>query len=199
MRVGLTGGYASGKTFVASELERLGCLVIYADKLGHQVLLPGGEAYTPVVEAFGIDILDGHGLIDRKKLGRLVFSSPEQLAILNKYVHPAVFRMEDRLLKMYAATHPHGIAVVEAAILIETGRYAEFDRLILTACSEELQIARAMARDNAREEQVRARIRLQMPLGEKRAFADYVVETGGSLLETKRQVKEIFDQLRHEA
>lgn len=199
MKVGLTGGYASGKSFVAAELDRLGCYIIYADKLGHQVLLPDGEAYAPVVETFGADILDEHGFIHRKKLGRLVFSSPEKLAILNKYVHPAVFRLEDRMLRDFAAGHPHGIAVVEAAILIETGRYVEFDRLVLTACSEELQIARAMARDHAQEEQVRARMQMQMPLAEKRAFASYVVETGGSLLETKAQVKEIFDQLRAEA
>ena len=199
MNVGLTGGYASSKSFVAAELERLGCFVVYADKLGHQVLAPGGEAYPPVVQAFGPEILDANQCIDRKKLGQLVFGSPERLALVNEYVHPAVFRLEELLLQNFAAGHPHGIAVVEAAILIETGRYSHFDHLILTACSEEQQIARAMARDNADEEQVRARIKMQMPLAEKRAFADYVVETGGSPLETTQQVERIFHELRTQA
>ena len=199
MRVGLTGGYASGKSFVAGELERLGCFVIYADKLGHQVLQPDGEAYGPVLKAFGAEILQASGEIDRKKLGQLAFSSPERLAGLNSFVHPAVYRLEDRLLEQFGARDPDGIAIVEAAILIETGRYSQFNRLIVTACSEELQLARAMARDNAEEEQVRARLKMQMPTAEKRAFADYVVETGGSPLETRQQVRKIFDQLKRDA
>ncbi len=199
MKVGLTGGYATGKSFVAAELERLGCFLIYADKLGHQVLLPQGEAYAPALKLFGPEILDENQLINRRKLGRLAFASPGRLAELNAVVHPAVFRLEEQLIAQFASQHPHGIAVVEAAILIETGRFSYFDRLILTDCSEELQIARAMARDNVSEDQVRARLKMQMPITEKRAFADYIIETGTSVDETKQQVQSIFEQLRSQA
>lgn len=199
LSVGLTGGYATGKSFVAAELERLGCLVIYADKLGHQVLHPDGEAYAPVVSAFGLEILKTDGHIDRRKLGQLAFASPERLAELNRYVHPAVFRLEEELISAFASGHPHGIAIVEAAILVETGRYKHFDRLIVTACSEDVQIARAMARDNGSEDQVRARMRMQMPQIAKQAFADFIVETGGTAMQTIQQVEKIYQQLRSEA
>lgn len=196
MQVGLTGGYATGKSFVAAEFERLGCLVIYADKLGHQVLLPGGAAFEPTVQAFGPAILNGAGQIDRQKLGAIVFASPDHLAQLNAIVHPAVFALEQQLLDRFATEQPHGVAILEAAILIETGRYKRFDRLIVTTCSEDLQIARAMARDNATVEQVRARLQMQMPSAEKVAFADYTIDTGGTNEATRARVAEVYESLR---
>src|SRR5438270_13111161 len=125
--VGLTGGYATGKSFVAAELERLGCHLIYADRLGHDVLLPEGEAYGPTVAAFGEGILNEDGSINRKKLGAVVFSSPDLLQKLESFVHPAVFHLEHRMLEQFEAKDPGGIAVIDAAILIETGRYRMFD------------------------------------------------------------------------
>lgn len=196
LRVGLTGGYATGKTLVAAELERLGCLVIYADKLGHQVLQPGGEAFEPAVRAFGPDILNASGTIHRKKLASLVFDSPELLEKLASFVHPAVFRLEQQILEKFAAEYPRGIAVLEAAILIETGHYARFDRLILTSCDEEKQIARGMKRDGLTREQVRARIANQMPADEKKRYADYVIDTNGPKEETAPQVRAIFGELK---
>ena len=196
IKVGLTGGYASGKSFVARELERLGCRLIYADQPGHAVLEPNGEAYAPTVEAFGPDILASDGSIDRKKLGAIVFQSPEQLETLSSFVHPAVFRLEERLLSEFAREHPHTIAVIEAAILIETGRYQVFDRLILTACSEEVQIARGMHRDGLTREQVLARLSKQMPLEEKKRYADYVIDTGGPKEQTLEHVRAIFAELK---
>lgn len=196
LKVGLTGGYASGKSFVASELERHGCHVIYADRLGHAVLEPYGEAYRPTVEAFGTGILGSDGTINRKKLGAVVFHSPELLERLSGFVHPAVFRLEAKMLAEFEQADPGGIAVIEAAILIETGRYKVFDRLILTACSEEIQIARGMHRDGLTREQVLARLSKQMPLAEKRRFADYVVDTGGPKTETIKQVSKIVAELK---
>src|SRR3954468_15614200 len=96
--VGLTGGYATGKSFVASELERRGCHLIYADKLGHQVLEPGEEAYAAAIAIFGNEILREDQTIDRKKLGAIVFQNPEQLARLTAAVHPAVFKLEENLI-----------------------------------------------------------------------------------------------------
>lgn len=199
LKAGLTGGYATGKSFVAARLEELGCFVIYADHLGHQVLRQGGEAYAPTVAAFGPDILETNGEIDRKRLGDIVFASEEKLALLSSFVHPAVYRREDSLVATFAHDHPNGIAVVEAAILIETGRFRDFDRLIVTYCSEEQQIARAMARDHETEERVRARLRLQLPLDKKRSMADYAIDTGGTLDETREQVDRLYETLRIEA
>jgi dephospho-CoA kinase len=195
LKVGLTGGYASGKSFVAAELARLGCHLIYADELGHEVLKPGREAYEPAIQIFGPAILSGDGSIDRKKLGDIVFASPELLNRLTDVVHPAVFRLEADLLEAARRKDPHAIAVIEAAILIETGRYRVFDRLILTACNEVTQIARALARDGLTPEAVKARIDRQLPLEEKKKYADYVVNTDGTKEETVRQVEAVFRQL----
>jgi dephospho-CoA kinase len=195
LKVGLTGGYATGKSFVARELERLGCHLIYADQLGHEALSRGGEAYEPVIAEFGRAVLDDDGRIDRKKLAALVFGDTARLATLSGIVHPAVFHLEEKLLHEIAATDPRGIAVLEAAILIEAKRTGAFDRIILTACDEEVQIVRAMKRDNATREQALARLANQMPLAEKRKYADYVVDTTGTKRQTTRQVEEIHRDL----
>ena len=196
LTVGLTGGYASGKTTVAQELERLGCFLIYADKLGHRVLEPSGEAYRPTAEAFGPDILNADRTINRRKLGAIVFASPHQLTLLNSIVHPAVYRIQDQLLREFGKKQPHGIAAVEAAILIETGRYQRYDRLIVTTCNEQLQMARAMARDGLTEEQVRSRLCSQMPVAQKISFAHYVIDTSGSPGETASQVAAVHADLQ---
>lgn len=196
LRVGLTGGYASGKSFVAGELERLGCYVIRADLLGHAVLERGGSAYGPVLEAFGPQILTEDGTIDRKKLASIVFDRPELLEKLNSFVHPAVIRMEEEMFESFVQKDPHGIAVVEAAILIEAGRDLLFDRIILTACDEETQIARGMKRDHLSREQVLARMARQLPLEEKKQHAHYVVDTSGDKQVTAGRVRQIHDELR---
>jgi dephospho-CoA kinase len=195
LKVGLTGGYATGKSFVAHELERLGCHLIYADALGHQVLLPDGEAYAPAVAEFGPGILDSSGRINRKKLADMVFGDPVKLKLLSTIVHPAVFHLETKMLQEVARTDPNGIAVLEAAILIEANRRDSFARIILTACDPEVQIERGMKRDNATREQVLARLANQMPLAEKRRHADYVIDTTGSKEETVRQIEEIYREL----
>ena len=118
LKVGLTGGYATGKSLVAKELEGLGCHLIYADELGHEVLRPDGEAYAATVETFGREILNSDGTIDRKRLGEIVFASPELLEQLSALVHPAVIRLEERLIEEFQTKDPHGIAVIEAAILL---------------------------------------------------------------------------------
>jgi dephospho-CoA kinase len=196
LKVGLTGGYASGKSFVAAELERLGCFLIYADRLGHAALQPDGAAYRPTVDYFGPEILMPDGSIDRKKLAAAVFPSPDLLSKLEGFVHPAVRQKEEELMAGFAAREPKGIAIVEAAILIETGRYSDFDKLILTACDLETQVTRGMHRDKLPHEQVMARIEKQMPLNEKKRYAQYVINTDGAKQETLRQVKTVFLDLR---
>jgi dephospho-CoA kinase len=196
LKVGLTGGYATGKTLVASEFERLGCHVLYADRLGHLVLEPGGEAYTPTVEAFGPSILNSDRTINRKRLGELVFGSPERLQQLTGFVHPAVFRLEERLEREIAAADPGGISIYEAAILIETGRYARFDRLILTDCAPEVQIARGMKRDGFSRDEVLQRLSRQLPAEEKKKHANYIIDTSGEKVDTMHQVSAVFFDLK---
>ena len=196
IRAGLTGGLACGKSFVGRVLEDLGCHVIRADDLGHEVLAPGGEAYAAVVEQFGPAILNDDGSIDRRKLASEVFGQPERLTLLNGIVHPAVIRKEEQRIEEIAACEPDAIVVVEAAILIETGSYRRFDCLIVVVCGEEQQIERAMHRDGSTREQVEARIRSQMPLDEKRKFADYVIDTSGLRQDTMEQTRRVFEALR---
>ncbi len=196
LKVGLTGGYATGKTLVASELERLGCHLIFADQLGHAVLQPGGAAYEPTLQLFGRDILAPDSTIDRKKLAAIVFNSPEQLASLNAIVHPAVFDLEEQMFADFERSDPAGIVVVEAAILIETGRYSHFDKLIVTTCKQETQIVRGMHRDGTTREAVLARLSKQLSLEEKNRFANFVIDTSGSKEETVRQVQNVFSALK---
>jgi dephospho-CoA kinase len=194
--VGLTGGLACGKTFVGEALAGYGCLLIQADELGHAVLEPGGEAYNAVVGEFGREILTSDGHIDRRLLAARVFGHPERLERLNTLVHPPVVRQEEELIAEFAAREPHGIAVVEAAILIETGSHKRFDKLILVTCPEEQQMERALRREGAVAEDVRARLSRQMPLAEKRKFADFVIDTSGEKPETLRQTRAVYEALR---
>jgi len=195
LRVGLTGGLASGKSFVGRSLADLGCYLIRADELGHQVLEPGGAAYDAVVRQFGTGILNPDGTMDRRRLGALVFHDPVRLAELNALVHPPVRARTRRLLEEYEAGHPDGIAVVEAAIMIETGSYRDYERLILAVCGKEQQIERAMARDGLTREQVLDRLSRQMPLDEKIQYADYVIDTSGARENTLAQTRAVYESL----
>lgn len=195
LRVGLTGGLASGKSFVGRALAELGCHLIQADELGREAMEPGGEAYDAVVAEFGPQVLKEDGTLDRRRLAALVFENEDRLARLNAIVHPIVIRREEELMAEIARRDPHGIAVVEAAILIENGSYRRFDRLVLAWCRPEQQIERAMERGLTREE-AEARLRRQMPLDEKRRYAHYVIDTSGSREDTLRQVRELYHCLR---
>jgi dephospho-CoA kinase len=194
--VGLTGGLASGKSFVGRSLGDLGCLLIQADVLGRQVLEQGGETYEAVVATFGNQILDPDGKINRRRLARMVFSDSEQLAKLNALVHPPVKERERDLVAEFAREHPDGIAVTEAAILVETGSYKDYDRLIVAICGPEQQIERSMERDGVSREEVLNRLRRQMPLEEKVKHADFIIDTSGSKENTLQQVRTVYQSLR---
>jgi dephospho-CoA kinase len=196
LRVGLTGGLATGKSFVGRTLAAFGCQLLQADHLGHLVLLPGGEAYEPVVVLFGKEILASDGSIDRKLLGAIVFGKPDLLATLSQLVHPHVLKREEQWLRTVEAQDPSAIAVVEAAILIETGSFRRFSKIVLTVCTEEQQVRRAMDRDQLPEAEVRHRLERQMPLEEKRKFAHYVIDTSGSKENTIDQVRVLYSSLR---
>jgi dephospho-CoA kinase len=195
LKVGLTGGLASGKSFVGQALAHCGCLLIQADDLGHEVLAPGGEAFEAVVKEFGPDIVTD-GRIDRRRLAARVFADPQALAHLTRLVHPPVIAREEKMMAEFASRQPKGIAVVEGAVLIENGSYKRFDRLIVVACTPAQQIERAMHRDGVTEAEVRARLSRQMPLEEKRKVADFVIDTSGTKQDTQRQVRAVYEELR---
>lgn len=196
LRVGLTGGLATGKTFVGRALANLGCHLLQADELGHAALEPGGGAYQGAIEAFGREILDDGGRIDRRRLGLRVFASPEDLARLNALVHPVVIAQQQTWFEELERRDPRAIGVVEAAILIETGSYRRFSKLILTVCEPDQQIERAMKRDGLSREEVLRRLDRQMPLDEKRRYADYVIDTSGDKAGTLDQVARLYASLR---
>ncbi len=174
----------------------MGCLLIRADDIGHEVIEPGGEAHDDVVRDFGAGILNETGGIDRMALAASVFTDPEALARLNALVHPYVVKREEETIAEFAAENPNGIAVVEAAILIETGSHKRFDRLIVVVCERSEQIERAMRRPGATLEDVEARLQRQMPLEEKRKYADFVIDTSGEKENTVRQTRAVFESLR---
>ena len=200
LHVGLTGGLASGKSLVGRSLADLGCFLIQADELGHQVIDQGGETYEAVVATFGKEILDPDGTINRRRLAAIVFAdhpdAPKQLAKLNALIHPHVKMREQSLRDAFAEQHPDGIAVTEAAILVETGSYKDYDRLIVAVCHPEQQIARAMERDGLSREEVLNRLRRQMPLEDKVKYADFVIDTSGSKENTVVQTRAVYEALR---
>ncbi|MDP9170297.1 MAG: dephospho-CoA kinase [Acidobacteriota bacterium] len=188
----MTGGLASGKSFVAAAFAELGCHVVEADALGHELMQPGTPAHATIVQAFGRAILTDAGTIDRQALASIVFADPEALRKLNAIVHPAVRELS---LRRFAETdRPIGIYV--AAILVETGAYRDFAKLIVTACAREQQIERALARPRATEADVFARLARQLPLKKKTDAADYIIDTGGTVAETLRQTKMVYEDLR---
>jgi dephospho-CoA kinase len=195
LRVGLTGGLASGKSFVGRALCEMGCFLIEADLLGHQVMANGAEAYDAIVAEFPA-VLDAEGEIDRRKLGAQVFADPDLLKKLNAIVHPAVRARSRRLAEAFATRDANGICVYEAAIIIETGSFRDFDRLIVASCNEEQQVDRAIARDHLTREEVLDRLRRQMPLKEKVKYADYVIDTSGTKEHTLEQTRTVYASLR---
>jgi dephospho-CoA kinase len=196
LRVGLTGGLASGKTFVGRALSELGCYLIQADELGHQVLAKGAEAYPATVAEFGPTILNEQSEIDRRKLAAIVFENPNLLAKLNSIVHPAVRARGQQLEASFRQQDPDGIIVYEAAILVETGSFRAYDRLIVASCTEEQQIERAVLRDHFTREEAINRLRRQMPLEEKVKYADYVIDTSGAKEHTLDQTRTVYASLR---
>jgi dephospho-CoA kinase len=196
LRVGLTGGLASGKSFVGRALAGLGCRLLKADELGHAALEPGAPAYRPVLEAFGPEILDASNRIDRRRLASIAFADPARLAQLNALIHPIVIAQEEAWFQDLLRQDPRAIGVVEAAILIETGSYRRFDKMVLAVCSREQQIERAMKRDALSRDEVLRRLERQMPLEEKRRFADYVIDTSGSKEDTILQTARLYETLR---
>jgi dephospho-CoA kinase len=185
-RVALTGGIATGKSWVLRRLASHGIPTIDADRLAHEVLAPGTPGARRVVERFGPGVAGADGHVDRRALGRVVFGDPAARADLEAIVHPAVY---DAITAWFAGL-PSGtaLAVADIPLLFETGRDREFDEVVVTACPPEEQVRRLVARDGLLEEDARARLAAQWPIGEKAARAGTVIDTSGTHEQTDAQV-----------
>jgi dephospho-CoA kinase len=198
LRVGLTGGIASGKSTVAYMLRERDCMVLEADPLGHELLEPGQAAYDEIVREFGNDILAPGGKVDRGKLGAIVFSDPQRRAQLNKILHPRILEVVRKWFAALDQADGPEFAFVEAALIIEAGFHKELDRLVVCWSRPEQQLERLKARELS-EEDAEQRIDSQMPTDEKRRMADIVIDCSGTMEETERQVNELLEKLHQAA
>lgn len=196
LRVGLTGSIGVGKSFVAAVLAELGCHILDADKTARVVVSPGTIGLRAVVEAFGPEVLRADGTLDRSRLGAIVFADREQRTILNSILHPLIIAAQDEQLQQWEEQDPHGIAVVDAALMIESGGYKRFEKLIVVHCHPEIQLERLMKRDAISREEAERRIAAQMPQQEKMHYADYLIDTSEGLEETRIQTEDIYQKLR---
>jgi dephospho-CoA kinase len=219
LKVGLTGGIASGKSVVGDMLVALGAHLVQADRIAHQLMLPGQAVYNEVVRHFGGGILNPDLSVNRSKLAEAAFGSsaapgkastapsavspsaiPSRVQELNRIVHPAVIRSQEEWMEEMGRQDPNAVAIVEAALIVEAGAAKRFDRLIVVTCREEQRIARFAARhqldlDAARKE-VERRMAAQLPEAEKIKTADYVIDNSGSLEHTREQVRQVWATLR---
>jgi dephospho-CoA kinase len=179
-------------------LRELGCATFDADKIAHSVMEPGRPAYEDIVREYGREVLSKDGSIDRAKLGAIVFADEHRRKRLNEIVHPRVIQEQDRLLREVEASTPDGIAVMDAALIIESGGYKRFDKLIVAFCERETQIERLMRRNGITREDAERRIAAQMSSDEKRGYADFEVDTSGTFDQTRQRVTEVFNQLVQE-
>jgi len=199
LHVGLTGNIASGKSQAAVMFAELGAHIIDADTVGHSLLKSGNEIGKKIIGAFGTEILGPDGEIDRRKLGNAVFINEGKRRLLNSLIHPAIHSEILRSIFELEQSSSGGIIVVDAALMVETGHYRMYDRLIVVTCDPALQIARLMNRDGLNEQEARARIMSQMPIEEKLRVAHYTIDSSGTLKQTREQVEAIYrDLLIHE-
>jgi len=198
LRVGLTGGIGCGKSTVVAMLRELGCAVIEADPLAHQLSEPGQPAYQEIVCEFGSEILATDGRIDRARLAKIVFGDSAKLAQLNQILHPRIVEEAERRSAGIAAAESPPFVIIEAALLIEAGYHRRFDRLVVVWCRPEQQHERLLARGMAPAD-IKSRLASQMPLEEKRRLADNVIDNSGTMAETRRAVERLVEILRQEA
>jgi dephospho-CoA kinase len=198
LRVGLTGGIASGKSTVARLFADLGADVSDADAVAHRLMEPGGEAHLLVEREFGPEVVRPDGSIDRSALGRIVFAAPERRARLEAILHPLIRAEEAAHVARLAAGGVPRIAVVNAALLVETGFWRDYDRLVVVHCPAEVQVERLMRRDGLPHDAALARIAAQMPTAAKLKVAHYAIDTGGSVDDTEARAREVFRHLSSE-
>lgn len=195
LKVGLTGSIAVGKSFILGVFRELGCLTLDADITAREVVERGTTGLREIVDRFGNDVIAADGSLDRAKLGAIVFNDASKREILNSIVHPRVIESQDEWLTEKKNENPGGIAVVDAALMIESGGYQRFDKLIVAWCWPDILLYRLMSRNGLSEEAARKRIETQMPQEQKKQYADFLIDTSKEYEDTRRQTVEIFHEL----
>jgi dephospho-CoA kinase len=195
LRLGLTGGIASGKTAVAAMLREMGFVVLDADSLAHKLIEPGQPAYDEVLREFGPSITDGDARINRTKLAAIVFADAAKLARLNAILHPRVEAIIHQQFAEWLRNGTRDAAFVEAALLVEAGYHKNLDGLVITWCRPEQQLERLRARGFS-DEDARRRIAAQLPVAEKLRHATEKIDCSGSLEDTRKQVAALAAKLR---
>src|SRR5437763_5754227 len=196
LKVGLTGSIAVGKSFALGGFSELGCYVIDADAVARQVVLPGTAGLKAVIEAFGEKVLKSDGSLDRVKLGEIVFADEARRQQLNSILHPFIIAMQDAQLRDWEQQDSNGIAVVDAALMIESGGYQRFDKLIVVHCRPEVQLQRLMRREQITRAEAAQRIAAQMPQTEKMSYADYLIDTSDGFDAARTQTVAVYKKLR---
>lgn len=196
LKIGLTGSIAVGKSFVCEVLRELGCHVLDADLTAREVVAADTEGLAEIVKYFGEDALLPNSELDRKKVGAIVFADEKKRKILNSIVHPRVIETQDAWINELELADPNSIAVIDAALMIESGGYKRFNKLIVVWCEPALQLMRLMLRDNLSADQSKMRIAAQMPQDEKKRYADYLIDTSSGFDDTRIQTEQVVDQLR---
>ena len=197
LKAGLTGSIAVGKSFVCDVLRELGCHVLDADLTAREVVAKGTEGLAEIVRRFGTIVLLTNGELDRKRLGDIVFADKKKRELLNSIVHPRVIEAQDAWIQNLEPQDPDGIAVVDAALMIESDGYSRFDKLIVVWCEPALQLERLRLRDNLTADEAKIRIAAQMPQDEKKRYADLLIDTSSGFDDTRRRVVKVLDQLRN--
>jgi dephospho-CoA kinase len=195
LKVGLTGSIAVGKSYVCEVFRELGCHVLDADQTAREVVKPGTHGLKQIVMAFGTDVLQPNGDLNRPKLGSIVFADEEKRLLLNSIVHPLVFEAQDKWLRRWETDDPDGIAIIDAALMIESGGYKRFDSLIVVWCDPAVQLRRLMLREKLAKPDALLRIAAQMPQDEKKRFADHLIDTSNGFEDTRRQVVDVYRRL----
>src|SRR5215217_1980350 len=195
LRVGLTGSIGVGKSFVASIFIELGCHVLDADQTAREVVMPGTPGLKAIVHEFGEEILNTDGTLDRKRLGALVFADENERQRLNHTLHPFIIARQDEILREWEREDPKGIGIVDAALMIESGGYKRFDKLIVVHCRPEVQLERLMLRDKLSRDEAQRRIASQMSQEEKQKFADYLIDTSDGFELTRTQIISVHQKL----
>lgn len=196
LKVGLTGSIAVGKTFVCQILEELGCYVLDADLTAREVVKPGTPGSEKIKAAFGEEVFQPNGDLDREKLGAIVFADSEKRTLLNSIVHPLVFEKQNAWIVEMEMNDPDGIAIIDAALMIESGGYRRFDKLIVVWCEPEVQIERLIKRNFLSREDAEKRIAAQMSQDEKKNYANLLIDTSHGFEETRKQTEEVYRQLK---
>ena len=190
--IGLTGGFGSGKTTVASIFRSLGARVLDADRVAHDAIRKGKPAHKAIVSAFGDAMLNGHGDIDRKKLAAIVFSNRQCLTKLNRIVHPVVIAHIKKEIRKFSGKK---VVIIDAPLLIEARCLDLVDKLVVVAASRKKQVARCMKKFGMSRGEVLKRIRNQAPLKYKVKAADFVINNDGAIAETKKQVRKVWRKI----